>query len=80
MANLGSMHLTERRIMDDKNNDRPAIRITPEMTEAGLAALRIWNTTEDDPDWIIEDVFEAMMRVALKQGQFRVCDPIPSMP
>lgn len=54
--------------MDDKNNDRPAIEITPEMLQAGIKAFSLWNPIEDRIAWIVEDVFEDMLSVAIVQG------------
>lgn len=52
--------------MCDRNSDRPAkecaIEITPEMIDAGVKALGRWHPIDDSKAWIVEDVFEEMLR------------------
>jgi hypothetical protein len=47
-------------------HDRPAtdreveIEVTPEMIEAGIFALQEFNVNEDDLEWVVCGVYEAM--------------------
>ena len=51
---------------ENNGPDRPAtkceIEITPEMTEAGVRAHARWHAGEDPLDWIVNDVFESMLK------------------
>lgn len=46
----------------------PIIEITPKMLEAGVKAFLRWNPAEDDASWIIQDVFEDMIKAAVSEG------------
>ena len=51
--------------MDDKNNDRPAIEVTPEMIEEGLLHLYRWHpdTGVGDEDTVTRIFFAMLSRL-----------------
>lgn len=48
----------------------PAIVVTNEMARAGVDAFLNFHPREDDPEWIVADVFRAMLR--LSPGRLRI--------
>lgn len=55
--------MTYRPEPDTESDDRPAleIEITPEMTEAGAAAVRHYDSRVEDEESLAESVFIAML-------------------
>ncbi|WP_316979206.1 hypothetical protein [Shumkonia mesophila] len=55
--------------MADKPSDAETeIEVTPEMIEAGCLVLlnRLWGTLDDVPDYVIREVFVAMVGAAAR--------------
>jgi hypothetical protein len=61
----GVMHLTYPNLDATTKRDRPTlIEITPEMTDAGIAALQEFNLQDDCLEWIVGAVYEAMVNAS----------------
>ena len=61
--------------------DASDITITDEMTAAGIAAFQQFHPSEDDLEWIVGAVFDAMFRLSpqrplvFRSGEAALCSP-----